>query len=103
MYQGSNKGGGGTIGWGAGAGPRDTEDLVDADEAFEGSSGNEAVVCQDPADPGGTGQLIAVAHLSTRDGSVQWTRAPDPDAVLRRCVLCCVVLYVMCCVVLYYS
>lgn len=72
------------MGWGAGAAPS-SEDLVDAAEAFESSSGNEGVICEDPRDPEG-GSIIAVAHLSKEDGSVQWSRSTDPDYVLRRTV-----------------
>lgn len=83
MYQGANKGGGGIVGWGTGTAPSN-ELSVDAAEAFESSSGNEGVVCQDPNDPGTT--IIAIAHLSEDDGSLQWSRALDPDEVLCRTV-----------------
>lgn len=83
MYQGSSKGSGAVIGWGTGAAPSEADMLVDADEAFESSSGNEGVVCQDPSDPEG-GMIIAIAHLSKEDGSLQWSRALDMDSVLRR-------------------
>ena len=79
MYQGANKGSGAVIGWGAGVAP-DSDQLIDADESFETSNGNEAVICVDPDG----GMLIAVAHLSNKDGSLQWSQAADPEAVLRR-------------------
>lgn len=81
MYQGENKGSGGVVGWGVGA-ALDTDLRVDADEAFDCSSGNEGVICQDPEG----GIIIAVAQLSKDNGSLLWGRAEDPDSILRRTV-----------------
>jgi protein arginine N-methyltransferase 7 len=78
MYQGLNKGGGGIIGWG-GSG----EDLrVLADEAFEGSSGVEGVMCEDPEHPGQ--MIVAVARLA-HDGALKWIRG-DMEREMKRTV-----------------
>ena len=78
MYQGLNKGGGGVIGWGGG----NEEFRVLADEAFEGSSGVEGVMCEDPEHPGQ--MIVAVARLA-HDGALEWIRG-DMQREMKRTI-----------------
>jgi predicted RNA methylase len=79
MYHGVNKGGGGVVGWNNAAGVS-----ASLEEAFESTSGNEGIVCEDAEGPEG-GSMVATASLDSESGALIWSRA-DSEAMARRTV-----------------
>ena len=80
MYQGVNKGGGGVV---ASASDFNRgQEQISAIEAFDSTSGNEGIICQDPDDPNSI--IVAQAVLNER-GSLSWVRA-DTEKALRRTI-----------------
>jgi hypothetical protein len=80
MYHGVNKGGGGVVGWNNTAGVS-----ASLEEAFESTSGNEGIVCEDAEGPEGGGSMVATASLDPESGALIWSRA-DSEAMARRTV-----------------
>jgi protein arginine N-methyltransferase 7 len=80
MYQGVNKGGGGVVA--SAADFSGDLEQIPATEAFDSTSGNEGIICQDPDNP----NSIIVAQAVLNDvGSLSWIRG-DTEKALRRTV-----------------